>query len=108
MQDRYTTSNVGAQYNQKMLFLEPLLLNCKLISVVVKAQNGSSGGLLDWLDCWAHCLAPWQGGRLSASVNDDPLSIQAAIAAVGLTTQALPSNVPIMPTMTIARPSPLS
>jgi hypothetical protein len=106
MQDRYTTSDVGAQYNQNMLVLELLLLNCKLISVVVKAQNGSSGRLLDWLDCWVRCLAPWQGGRLSTSVNDSRLSVQAAIAVVGPAMQALPSNVPIMPTMTIARPFP--
>jgi hypothetical protein len=106
MQDRYTTSDVGAQYNRKMLFLELLPLNCKLISVVVKAQNGSSGRLLDWLDCWVRCLAPWHGGRLSANVNDALLSVQAAIAVVGPAMQALPSNVPVMPMMTIARPSP--
>jgi hypothetical protein len=36
MQDRNMITDVGAQYDQKRLFLEPPLLNCK------KAQNGSS------------------------------------------------------------------
>jgi hypothetical protein len=89
-----------------MLFLAPPPFNCKSISIVVKAQNGSSGRLPDWLDCWARCRAPWRGGRLSASVKDTWLPIRADVAVVGPATQASPSNVPVMLTMTIARPPP--
>jgi hypothetical protein len=58
MQDRNIKMNVGAQYNQKRLFLQPPPLDCKLISAVEKKQNGSSGRLPDWLDYWEHHHSP--------------------------------------------------
>jgi hypothetical protein len=106
MQDRNTTTHIGAQYNQKMLFLEPPPLNCKSISVVVKAQNGSSSRLPDWLDCWVCHRAPLQGGREFISVNDAQLPVQAAITVVGAAMQASPSNVPVMLTTAFTCPSP--
>ncbi len=75
---------------------------------VMNSQKGSSGRLPNWLDCWAHCRVPWQGGRSSASVNDAWLPARAAISVVGPAMQALPSNGPVTLMATIAHPSPLT
>ncbi len=89
------------------LSLIPWLTSLSVHHPKVKAQNGSSGRIPDWLDCWAHCRAPWRGGRLSTSVNNAWLLARAAPSVVGPATQALTSNGTVMPTTMIAHPSHL-